>query len=96
MKNLFSKYHKGEKLAQQKANEQRQADFNGQAISNEIIDGALSFISEQEFDVASYTDDHENVWSTVLIGNRCFIKAKDKKNITVNLSEVIKHDDDSF
>lgn len=85
---LLSKYHKGEKLAQELANEQRQADFNGQAISNAIIDGALSFISEQEYVVASITDNDANVWVSVLSGDRGFMEAQDAKFIVIHCAKL--------
>ena len=91
---FLSKYHKGEKLAQELAGERRQADFNGQAITNSIIEGALSFISEQEYVIASITDDDSNVWASVLSGERGFIQALDPKSIVIHRKNVAsdKHD----
>lgn len=85
---FLSKYHKGEKLAQELANERRQADFNGQAISNEIIEGALSFISEQEYVVTGITDDDANVWVSVLSGDRGFMEAPDPKSIVIHRTKL--------
>ena len=85
---FLSQYHKGEKQAQELANERRQADFNGQAISNEIIEGALSFISEQEYVVTSITDDDANVWVSVLSGDRGFIEAPDPKSIVIHCTKL--------
>lgn len=85
---FLSQYHRGEKRAQELANERRQADFNGQAISSSIIEGALSFISEQEYIVASTTDDDTNVWVSVLSGDHGFIEALDPKTIIIHSTKL--------
>ena len=80
---FFSKYHKGEQLVQELVGETRQAEFNGQAISTSIIEGALNFIAEQEYVAVSITDDQNNVWVSVLSGDRGFMTAPDSKTVLI-------------
>ena len=92
--NLFSKYHKGERLAQELAGETRQAEFNGQAITKSILDGALKFVTEQEYAIVSITDDQDNVWASVLSGDRGFLNATDPKTIVIDTNAVdLDHND---
>lgn len=94
--NLFSKYHKGERLVQELAGETRQAEFNGQAITKSIIDGALKFVSEQEYAIVSITDDQDNVWASVLSGDRGFLNATDPKTILIDTNAVDIDQSDIF
>ena len=80
---FFNKYHKGERQVQEFVGETRQAEFNGQAISNSIIEGALKFISEQEYVVVSTTNDQKNVWTSILSGDRGFMTAPNPKTILI-------------
>ena len=93
---LFSKYHSGERLAQEYAGETTQAEFNGQAIEKFIIDGAINFISEQEYAIVSITDDADNVWASVLSGDRGFLNAIDPKNILIDINAVDIGENDVF
>ena len=93
---IFSKYHKGELLAQELAGETRQAEFNGQAISNSIIEGALHFITEQEYVIVSIVDDQNNIWTSVLSGERGFINAPDPKTVLINKAVTDINEKDIF
>ena len=93
---LFTKYHKGERQAQELAKETRQAEFNGQAISNSIIEGALKFISEQEYVVVSIEDSDKNIWISVLSGDRGFITAPNPKTVLIEINKVDINQDEVF
>ena len=93
---LFSKYHKGELQAQEYAGETKQAKFNGQAIENNIIEGAISFISEQEYAIVSITDEKDNVWSSVLSGDKGFLNATNPKTIIMDMQMVDIDERDVF
>ena len=93
---LFSKYHSGERLAQEYAGETTQAEFNGQAIEKFIIDGAIKFISEQEYAIVSITDDADNVWVSVLSGDRGFLNPKDPKSVVIDTNAVDIDENDIF
>ena len=96
MKKLFSKYHKGERLAQENAGEIREAEFNSQAINNEIIEGAINFIGEQEYAVVSIEDDSNNIWSSIITGEKSFIHARDKKTLIIDLTKTYFVEQDRF
>ncbi len=87
------KYHKGEIQAQKLAGERKQADFNGQVISNSIIEGALTFISDQEYIVASASDNSSNIWTSVLSGDKGFIVARTPRLLVINQKKLdfVKH-----
>lgn len=93
---ILSKYHKGELLAQELAGETRQAEFNGQAISNSIIEGALHFITEQEYVIVSIVDNQNNIWTSVLSGERGFMNAPDPKTILINKAVTDITEEDIF
>ena len=82
------KYHKGEIQAQNFAGERKEADFNGKVISNSIIEGALSFISEQEYVIASVSDSHSNIWTSVLSGEQGFIYAKNPRLLVIRKEQL--------
>ncbi len=81
---LFSKYHKGELQVQELVGEKKQAEFNGQAIDTFIIDGAIQFISEQEYVVFSLEDENKKIYTSVITGERGFISARNRKCISID------------
>ena len=93
---LFSKYHKGELQVQELVGEKRQAEFNGQAIDTFIIDGAIQFITEQEYAVINVEGENKQIWASVITGERGFMNARTSKHISINLQLTDINENDVF
>ena len=92
---IESPYHQGELLVQQQAGEVEQGRRNGRAISNTIIRGALNFIKEQPFAVLGSVDAQNNVWASLLVGERGFMSA-DEHTVELDLKRAGQNPHDPF
>jgi predicted pyridoxine 5'-phosphate oxidase superfamily flavin-nucleotide-binding protein len=78
-------FHEGEIRAQKLAGEAWAAEQNGQIIADEIPGGALAFIENQPFSVIGSSDPEGRLWASVLLGELGFMRAHDRRTVTVDL-----------
>ena len=89
-----SLFHPGELAVQALAKEADIAQRNGTVVSKHIIKGALSFIGQQSMTVISSTDENNQIWASVLLGQPGFIKAQDDQHILINRQKIIQQPND--
>ena len=87
--NKQSLFHPGELAVQQRADESDIAQRNGSVVKKHIINGALPFIAQQVMTVISSTDESNQIWTSVLLGQQGFICALDDQHIIINPQQMI-------
>ena len=92
--NEQSLFHPGELAVQALANEADIAQRNAIVVSKHIIKGALSFIGQQSMTVISSTDENNQIWTSVLLGEPGFIKARDDQHILIDRKKIIQQPKD--
>jgi len=92
--NEQSLFHPGELAVQALANEADIAQRNGTVVSKYIIKGALSFIAQQSMTVISSTDENNQIWTSVLLGEPGFIRAQDDQHIIIDRQQIIQQPND--
>jgi len=83
-------FHQGELEVQALANEADIAQRNGSVVSEHIIKGALPFVAQQVMTVVSSTDENNQIWTSVLLGEPGFISALDDQHIQINPQQIIE------
>lgn len=61
-------YHTGEEQAQLITGEKAVGDRNGRIVTNKIIPGAINFIQNQPFFIASSMNENGEIWASVIAG----------------------------
>lgn len=87
-------FHQGEIDVQILAGEAEIAQRNSTVVSQHIIKGALPFISQQHMAVISSTDENEQIWTSILIGEPGFITAPNDQQILIDPEQLIKQPSD--
>lgn len=93
---LEKPFHEGEIEIQTRVGERDSASRNGTVIQDEIMVGALRFIEQQPFAVAGTLDAEENVWASILFGQKGFLKVENERTLEIDLSKTAKNESDPF
>lgn len=81
-------YHRGEKIVQALAGEQRAAELNGRSIRNEIPKGAEKFLHQQQMLVAGIQDANGHIWCSMLTGDPpLFIRVTSSQMIEIEANQ---------
>ncbi len=82
-----SPFHKGELEFQQLVGEADAARRNGTIIKEEILAGAISFISRQRLVVLGTMDSDNNIYASIVAGHVGFMRTTDQKHLLINLTQ---------
>lgn len=93
MENTF---HEGERKVQERIGETLIANNNGRLITNTIIKGAIPFIEKQPMVIVTTSDENQNVWASILIGNYGFVKVPNSNALSFDLNEICSDKNDVF
>lgn len=91
-----SPYHQGEIYVQQKLDERAPAERNGRIISHSLLAGAVKFIENSSFVIVSSQDSGDRIWTSVLSGQKGYLKVKDEKTILLNQTHICSNFRDCF
>lgn len=89
-------YHKGELQIQEKFGELKAANRASRMITNSIIPGAVVFIENQTSVIVSSTDNYDDIWISVLIGEAGFTKVSELTQISFNTDMINNSKTDIF
>lgn len=89
-------YHEGELAVQRRAGEADSADRNGAIVNDRIPAGAIDFIAKQPLVIAGSLDEGGWVWASALLGMPGFLRARDDRTLTLDLSQTPYSADDPF
>lgn len=78
-----SKFHRGERLIQERAGETAQADRNISVLTDAVISGARPFIGKQSMAVLASVDADGGVWASVLFGQPGFAHTETGKSVVL-------------
>ena len=87
-------YHEGERLVQERLNEEAEAQRNGRAISNSIVHGAFRFIENQPLAVIGSVSDGGKAHASLVFGEPGFAQVIDDRALELHLERTIVHEDD--
>ncbi|WAC12984.1 pyridoxamine 5'-phosphate oxidase family protein [Dyadobacter pollutisoli] len=89
-------YHTGEEQAQLITGEKAVGDRNGRIVTNKIIPGAIHFIQNQPFFIASSMNENGEIWASVIAGTEGYVIVMDESTIQIDSNLVISNPQDSF
>jgi predicted pyridoxine 5'-phosphate oxidase superfamily flavin-nucleotide-binding protein len=89
-------YHTGEEQAQLITGEKAVGDRNGRIVTNKIIPGAINFIQNQPFFIASSMSENGEIWASVIAGTEGYVRVMDESTIQIDSNLVISNPQDSF
>lgn len=89
-------FHQGELDIQNRTGEAHIADRNKVMISNSIIKGVVNFIERQPMVIVGSSNQDNELWASILIGNVGFAKVKDPHTITFDTSHLNSTHTDIF
>jgi predicted pyridoxine 5'-phosphate oxidase superfamily flavin-nucleotide-binding protein len=78
-----SKFHRGERVIQERAGETAQADRNVSVLTDTVIGGARPFIGKQSMAVVASVDPEGRVWASILFGQPGFAHTDTGKSIAL-------------
>lgn len=85
-------YHDGERLAQERAGQQRDARLHGRMIAPLIMGGAIPFLEAQRL-VAFASAGDDGLWASVVVGAPGFLQASET-SVEIDLARVARDPDD--
>jgi len=91
-----SPFHQGEVFVQERVGEEDLAAKNSRIIKDYIPPNAIDFVNHQLMLIVASLDDHQNIWTSILIGKSGFVTVVDEKTIKINLTELVSDSQDSF
>jgi uncharacterized protein len=89
-------YHAGEIAAQMRAGERTMGERNGRIITDKIIPGAVKFIENQPFFIASIRSIDGEVFTSIISGETGLIKVTGESNIEIDTLLVTSNPLDIF
>ncbi|MDO1450522.1 pyridoxamine 5'-phosphate oxidase family protein [Rhodocytophaga aerolata] len=78
---ISSLFHHGELEMQQKTGEQMSAYRNGRIVVPYIVEGAATYIEQQTFVIVSSQDGQGRIWTSILSGEKGYMKVLDEKTL---------------
>lgn len=91
-----SKFHRGERMIQERAGETAQADRNVSVLTDTVIGGARPFIGKQSMAVVASMDADGAVWASVLFGQPGFAHTDTGKSIVLAAPAGERDESDPF
>ena len=91
-----SKFHRGERVIQERAGETAQADRNISVLTDTVIGGARPFIGKQSMAVVASVDAAGGVWASVLFGQAGFAHTDTGKAIGLSVPDAQRDQTDPF
>ncbi len=89
-------YHEGELQIQARVGVLDEGAQNARVIQDSIIKGALRFLNQLPMAVVGSVDQEDNVWASVLVGSPGFLGPKEDRTVQVDLTKVVKNEEDPF
>ena len=89
-------FHNGERAVQELAGEEKMAKRVGRVIQESIQFGAMDFMMNQPFLVIASLDKDGRPWSSILFGEKGFIKVQGTKTFTISLNKLLSSASDIF
>jgi uncharacterized protein len=89
-------YHQGELEAQLRAGERSLSERNAKAISSKIIPGAINFLQNQPFIIATTRNSANEVSVSAISGKPGYIRVIDEQNIEIDSFLVTSNPKDVF
>ncbi|WP_299244234.1 pyridoxamine 5'-phosphate oxidase family protein [uncultured Aquimarina sp.] len=83
-----SHFHKGELEIQKKYNISHNPRLAERMLKDHIMDQLIPFIEQQSTIIVSTTDANTNIWASMLIGDKGFVKVKTSKQIDIHLDQL--------
>lgn len=87
-------YHDGELKIQKLTGEEETAKRNGTIIQNEILGGAINFVSQQSFAVFATISDGGVHWASFVSGKKGFISAPDCRTVELDIATATENEKD--
>ena len=87
-------FHKGELALQKKYKAYHPPGLVKRLLKDHIIDQLIPFIEQQTTVIISSTDEAKNIWTSMLIGQKDFIKVVSPKHVTIDLEKVQSNQND--
>lgn len=84
MKTISTPFHAGEIAVQALAGETDIANRVGRMLQPELAPQAISFIQQQTMVVVASTDDQENIWASLLLGDEGFIEVLNPESLVIH------------
>ncbi len=89
-------FHKGERFVQKKLGETSQAQLNSRIISDEIMPGAIPFITQQPMIILNSLDLESRNWVSVLLGRVGLLDVRSGNVLTINKENIQNDQKDIF
>ena len=86
-------FHEGELAIQRRAGAVAQGRNSGRMIADTIIAGAIRFVKKQPFVVMGSVDEHQSLWSSIVVGSVGFMTAE-PRTLEIDLSRTLRIDGD--
>jgi len=91
-----SKFHRGERVIQERTGETAIADRNVSVMTDTVIGGARPFIGKQSMAVVASVDTDKRVWASVLFGQPGFAHTETGKSIVLSIPDEQRDETDPF
>ena len=89
-------FHHGEKQLQEIAGKLIPASFAKRIVKASIMPGAINFIENQKYFLASSMDTNKDIWISIILGKDGFLKVENESLFFVDKSKVVSTKTDIF